>query len=662
MSGFKRIALPLSIFALAVGFASPPTARSADDWQPIDPADLALKDNPKAPGADAMILYRDSMIDAKESSDIEYVRIKIFTQAGTKNADVEIPFVKGFDEIRDVRARTIRVDGSIVNFQGKPFDKTVVKVSGLKYLAKTFTLPDVQPGAIIEYRYKDQCDPDRYINNQWTVQRELFTRYARFAVKPDTDPGTPPLFFRSYHLPNTIKPQKQSNGWYALEVRDLPGIDDEEFMPPEKTLQARVEFYYRSASEPEKETAEDFWKRTGKAWNEEVDHFVDKKGILNAELAATLSPDDPPETKMHKLYARALKIRNLSMEEEKSDKEERAEKLKVNMNVEDVLKRGYGNERQINLTYIGLLRTAGFDAKPLYVAPRTGDVFRPEMRDTSQVLNDDLVWVHTASKDYFLDPGARYYPFGALPWIESSAWGVRATKDGAVITQTPDLPSTQCIIVRNADLTLDDEGTASGKLSVEFTNEAGSMRRHDNRDEDEAGRKKSLQDEIKGWLPDGSTFEITTLSNWDLIDRPIHVEGTVKIPGIATQAGRRILVPAEIFQEARAKSFQSQKERVNAIWFNYPFEDSDDLKIRVPLGYKPDAVPPLASLKPAPIVSYDLSVSAENDHLEVKRHLMINATSFAPKAYPAFRTFFSSVKTNDETQIVLQPVASAKNN
>lgn len=661
MSGFLRTAVSLSLLAVAAAFACSPTTPAADEWQPIDPADLTLKDNPKSPGADAMILYRNSMIDAHESSDLEYIRIKIFTQAGTKHADIEIPFIKGFDDIKDVRARTIRPDGSVVNFEGKPFDKTVVKVSGMKYLAKAFTFPDVQPGSIIEYKYRDQYDPNLYINNEWTIQQELFTRLARFAVKPDSNPGALPLYFRSYHLPNAIVPQKQSNGWYALEVHDLVGIDDEEFMPPEKTLQARVEFYYVSANEPEKETAEQYWKRIGKSWNEVVDRYVDKKGVLASEASRTMSAGDPPEAKLRKLYVRVQQIRNLSMEDSKSEKEEKAEKLKLNVNVEDVLKRGYGSSRQINYAYIGLLRAAGFEASALFVAPRTGDAFRPEMRDIGQ-LNADLVWVHTANKDYFLDPGARYYPFGSLPWIESSTSGVRVTKDGAVIAQTPDLSSTECMIVRNADLTLDDEGAAAGKLQVDFTNQAGGMRRHDDRDEDEAGRKKALQDEIKGWLPAGSTFEVTTIANWDNIDQPLHVEGTVKVPGIVTPAGRRLLFPAEIFQDTRAKSFLSEKQRVNPIWFNYPSEELDDLKVRVPLGYKPDSMPPAASVKPGAVVSYDLSVQAANDQIEVKRHLIINATSFAPKAYPGFRSFFGSVKTNDEAQIVLQAAASAKNN
>lgn len=42
-------------------------SRAGDDWLPIPPADLTLKDNPASPGAHAMILYRESDVDSKES-------------------------------------------------------------------------------------------------------------------------------------------------------------------------------------------------------------------------------------------------------------------------------------------------------------------------------------------------------------------------------------------------------------------------------------------------------------------------------------------------------------------------------------------------------------------------------------------------------------------
>ncbi|MGB6978473.1 MAG: DUF3857 domain-containing protein, partial [Candidatus Acidiferrales bacterium] len=121
----------LTILTLIV-VVSPGKSLAGDAWLPIAPEDLALKDNPASPGAAAMILYRESNVNEKyavaDGSYVdEYVRIKIFTQEGTKWGDVEIPFYENSSEIKDLRARTIHPDGSIAEFQGKPFEKTIVK-------------------------------------------------------------------------------------------------------------------------------------------------------------------------------------------------------------------------------------------------------------------------------------------------------------------------------------------------------------------------------------------------------------------------------------------------------------------------------------------------------------------------------------------------------
>ena len=55
-----------------------------------------------------------------------------------------------------------------MNFDGKVFDKSIVKAKGLKYLAKTFTLPDVQVGSIIEYYYTTRSAANMYIfDSHW---------------------------------------------------------------------------------------------------------------------------------------------------------------------------------------------------------------------------------------------------------------------------------------------------------------------------------------------------------------------------------------------------------------------------------------------------------------------------------------------------------------
>src|ERR1700691_4369711 len=258
---FICVSVFASLLLCAIAIAPRPSS-AGDDWLPIPPGDLALKDNPASPGAHAMILYRESAVNEKYTNTDgayvnEYVRIKIFTQEGTDQANVEIPFFKESSDIADVRARTIRRDGTIVNFEGKAFEK------------------------IIENKYRRQYSALFLYDQSWTLSSDLFTREGRFLVPPYVSSYENfPLYFRQYGVSVKVTPERQTNGTYALTVHDIPGIADEPYMPPLRTLQARVEFYRLEQGTPADETQDRYWARIAKKWDDDLEHFINKKGLL----------------------------------------------------------------------------------------------------------------------------------------------------------------------------------------------------------------------------------------------------------------------------------------------------------------------------------------------------------------------------------------------
>lgn len=126
-----------------------------DDWLPLTPEELKMTSEPKAPGAPAIYLYRQ--VDRKDlgrsNTEYNYVRIKILTEEGRRYANVEIPYVSNQTGISGIRARTVRPDGTIANFDGKVYEKMIEKTKGQKIKAKVFTVPDVQVGSIVEYHF-----------------------------------------------------------------------------------------------------------------------------------------------------------------------------------------------------------------------------------------------------------------------------------------------------------------------------------------------------------------------------------------------------------------------------------------------------------------------------------------------------------------------------
>ena len=153
---------------------------SGSDWPPIKPEELKMTGVPEAPGAPAVILYRqvdreDKLFGSKEHV---YVRIKVLTEDGRKYADVEIPSLQGRYDISSVRGRTVHIDGTVIPFNGKVYDRTILKSKGFSYLAKMLVMPDVQVGSVIEYEYYIDYQDRYFYQEDWVLSEGLFTSVA----------------------------------------------------------------------------------------------------------------------------------------------------------------------------------------------------------------------------------------------------------------------------------------------------------------------------------------------------------------------------------------------------------------------------------------------------------------------------------------------------
>src|SRR5262249_37524488 len=127
-----------------------------NDWRPVTPEELALKEARVEKDADAEAIFWEVRIDdsaSDELSEKHYIRIKVFTERGReKYAKIDIPYTKGV-KIKDVIARVIKPDGTIVELQKTDiFDREIIKAGGVKVKAKSFAIPNIEAGVIIEYK------------------------------------------------------------------------------------------------------------------------------------------------------------------------------------------------------------------------------------------------------------------------------------------------------------------------------------------------------------------------------------------------------------------------------------------------------------------------------------------------------------------------------
>ena len=626
-------------------FARAPMQVNADEWQPISPEELKMTSVAEAPGAPAVYLYRQVDRDDTANHQYSYMRIKILTEEGRKYANLEIPFFNGNESVHSIKARTIRPDGTIANFEGKPIDKMIVKAKGVKYMAKVLVLPDVQVGSIIEFHYMNQLKEHYVFDSHWIVSEELFTKYAKFSLKAS---NYFPVRFSWQGLPPGVAPKNES-GVVRLEVHNIAAFQTEDYMPPQNELKSRVDFMYSEESENQ---ADKFWKKEAKKQNDKVESFIGKRKAMEQAVAQIVSPSDTPEVKLQKIYARVQQLRNTGFEVETTEQEKKRVKEKEVKNVEDVWKSGSGSGGEITWLYLALVRAAGLEAYPVLVSRRNEYFFMPQIMDPHR-LDDNIVLVKLNGKDTFYDPGTAYTPFGMLPWPETGVKGLRLDKDGGawVTTIVPD--SSVSNITRKADLKMTDQGSLEGKVTVTFSGLEALSIRMELRNQDETARTKYIEDLVREFIPVIIDVDLKNKPDWSSSSPTLVGEFEIKVQGWASAAGHRALIPVGLFGAPEKHVFE-HNFRVHPIYFDFPTGRIDDVTIELPLDWKVNSVP-AAHKDEGKVCSYNTTAENNKGTLHLTRNLNINVLVLDVKYYGALQKFFQMVKSGDEQQIVVQP-------
>jgi len=626
---------------------------AAEDWIAASPEELHMTSVPEAPGAPAVFLYRQVDRDDARYRETIYVRIKVLTDVGLNYANVEIPFIQGSEHISSIQARTIRPDGSVAPFDGTIYEKPIVKSDRVKYMAKTFTLPEAQVGSILEYRYEHNLPFGWVYDSHWILSQDLFTRFARFSLVPN------PLFTVIWSWPHGLPPgtdsPKMERGKIHLEAHNIPGVVNEEHMPPEDEVRFRVDFIYDPQRIARNDPVE-FWKVHGKSLYKRVEDFCDKRSAMEKAVAQITAPGDSPEAKLRKLYARVQKIHNL-LYSSVAEREARQEKPESIHNVEDVWSKGYGTAEQITWLYLALARAAGVDARPVIISTRDRYFFDHRLMNQTE-LNSEIVLVKLDGKDLYIEPAVPFNPFGMLPWYETTVEGLCLDKAGGVWLRTPESVAADSRIERRGTFKF-DSGTLEGKVTVTYTGLEASWRRLDERSEDELARQKFLEEDLEGYIPTGVHVKLTNHPDWEGWDTPLVAEYDLEIPGWAAPAGRRAMLPMGIFGAAEKHTFE-HATRVHPLSFEYCYRHVDDVTIDVPPPWIFESIPGPTLVDFKGLV-FKENIEKQQHSLHVTRELTLNVSLVGVNAYEAVRQFYQTVRTADEAQAVLSPGGMARN-
>ena len=652
-----------------------PRLQAADFIKPTS-QELSMKELPGYPGAAAVILFREELTNDDMHSVEHYERIKILTPEGKKYANVELGYVTGLGtagyygddkSLEQISGRTINADGTVIPFTGKPYLKVLEKTTGYKVQQKVFTLPDVEVGSIIEYRYFTRISDYTVEAPTWMIQDDLYVKSAHFAWWPtrrtlideEQNPINSIAWFpvlpqgaqiESHEITRSAQ-DMGANREYEIHVKDIPPRVREEFMPPISSYSYRVNFSftpYRSGQE--------YWQHAGKQWSKRVNSFAGPNSALRDATAKVTAGANTPEEKLHKIYAAVMALENTQFTRERDQREDKAAGMGQVKEASDVLTRGRGTPNQLAELFLGMTRAAGLQAYAMWVPDRSERIFIPSWLQSGQ-LDDYIVIVSVGGKDVFFDPGSRYCGFGELAWQHTLVGGVRQTDSGTTLAETSSATYKANQTARVANLTMSSGGQVTGTVDLTFNGAPAVYWRQAALRGDEEGLRKELRETAEEMLPRTLDLEVADIQDAASFEKPLKVR--YKVTGtLGNSMGKRTVLPVDVFR-ANSRSTFSQEKRDTSVYFHYPQSTRDAVRINVPQEMSIEAVPASTKLDLPNRGVYSLQVTQGPTSVTTRRDLLFNDVLVEPKDYTQLRTFYSQLESKDQEPVILKPAAVA---
>ncbi|MEP7342102.1 MAG: DUF3857 domain-containing protein [Acidobacteriota bacterium] len=606
--------------------------------------------------ADAEALLWEVYIN--DSSDtgtdfVHYLRVKIFTERGKESqSKIDIPYLNGVS-IRDIAGRTIKPDGTIVELKKDAiFDREIIKFGRLKLKAKSFAMPAIEPGSIIEYRWREAHSGwVRYVKMDF--QREIPVQMIRYYLKP-YGLSTEPMKTITFHG-NPAPFAKDKDGYYRTEMANMPAFREEPHMPPEDDVKTWMLVYYQADV---KKAPMEYWKDIGKQMHELRKGEMKVNDDIRKAATEAVGDATTPEQKLERLFNFCrTKIKNVN-DDASGMTADQLQKLKDNKSPADTLKRGYGSGTDIDFLFAALSTAAGFETRYVMLGDRSRKFFDPNFTNL-YFMGGYNVAVKVGSEWRFFDPASTYVPFGMLRWQEEGLQALVTDSKDPQFVPTPISAEEKSAKKRTAKLRLTEDGTLEGEVRIEYTGHLAVEMKEDNDDETAEQREKKLRESVNSRM---STAELADIKIENATDpvKPFIYSYKIRVAGYAERTGKRLFLQPSFFQKGVGAMFPT-KTRQTDVYFRFPWTEEDFVTIDLPAGYSLDNAdqPGAVAFGQAGTYQPSLGISKDLKTLEYKRKFSFAMLMIPKKSYENLKTIFDAIHESDNHAVTLKQATAA---
>lgn len=616
----------------------------------ISDKELDMTEYPDDPEASAVVLYESGELEFNAQYELVMnyrTRIKIINEEGYDHAEESFTYsddagqyvrlIKGHTFIRRAngKKKKIKLDKDQI------FDEEVV--DGIKRLR--FTMPALQPGAIVEYSYQVILGhPDNVPD--WRFQKSIPVAYSRMKFRQ------PAYFTYSVFLKGNLQlsdseisdySNRLGNGReFTWEMKQIPALKSQPYITTLENFRSVLKFQLADIRIPGQLTENYLkeWKDIHEGLKQNWSFWGQFKsdGDLRDKAIELSSTHESDEAKIQSVYD------FISQEFEWNGVND----FLVDDGIKDIFESRTGSSSELNLLLAQMLRELDYDANPVLISTRDHGYMNPQNVLLTQ-FNNVVIRVDLDEQTYYLlDATEGGRPITLLPEKDYNGAGLLIKRGEYQWFDIPLKESSSVMYSFNG--VVDKGGYLSGTLDGQSSGYYAVNGRH--RVHSEGG-----DEYVKAVLRSAIDPEIDSVTVMNAEDNQADFGFTAslgKIRSHGTQvSGEYIyLNPMMIFY--REENPFNAENRTLPVEYEYPFKHTFVANIAVPEGYTVEELPEPKVLK----LPYDAGamkriVQDMGGQISLMYQFELNNTTFSPEAYPYLKEMYRQVIESQGEMIVL---------
>ncbi|MEF9479949.1 transglutaminase-like domain-containing protein [Chryseobacterium sp. RRHN12] len=615
-------------------FLNPPKFNEAD----LSKAKSLLDEN-----APAEILYKSAyfMVDANTGNLHKryFYRVKIYDKDKAEDwLNLEIPIYNvgtNRESLGKFKAFTYNLEnGAAVPVKVEKSSQYKSKEN--KYVTLTkFAFPGVKNGSVIEYQY-EIVSPFRFMIPEVLIESDtpsLNTEYVfdapiNMSYNVNYTGGITPKY-REMEERQLYGTQYKT---FRFAYENLTGFKTEKFVRNDRNFRTKISAELNSTNFGELKLYSSSWDQIAKRLYESEDFGGELK---RTKLAKENMPAGVSEMKTDLEKANAIFSyvqKTFTWNKDKG--------IYTEDGIKKLLETKTGNDAEINLFLVMMLREAGLKADPLVISTVENGLINLVSPNVSN-MNFVLAAIKLDDQLHIYDATSKQSSLDEIPLKNWNQYGILVTKDKALQIQMANLKSSNTYLTVNARI--NDDGSISGTYSDKDTG-AYAMYVKDSYDDNPEKYKKQYKEnfsidftDIDSKVLDNGEFESSMkFSSTNLIDR----------------VGKKMIINPMLFLNKNSNEFDQTEVRKYPIDFGSPITKVKKVTLEIPDGYVIEEMPKEKKIVTEDKeIAYTYSVQQKGNKLEVTTTTKVNSSDYPKEYYPAFKQIWG-VASKFENQVI----------